>query len=154
VTGLITSKLDDFFDLAEYDWTPQSREDTPSMYLYELINWLTTIVDSLVIKEIYKDEAYRGAVGYIAECLMVSRWFIARQHAPGPHDFCNQNFMIGPDVPAMNENAISNILVDTEFLEGEMTRIGRGHLSSVFAELHSVKTYPPSFVAWLTPHMP
>lgn len=76
VTGLIASKLDDFFDLAEYDWTPLSRNDTPSMYLYELINWLTTVVDSLVIKEVYKDEAYRGAVGYIAECLMVSGSFI------------------------------------------------------------------------------
>lgn len=63
---------------------------------------------------------------------------------------CNQNFMIGPDVPAMNENAVSNILVDTEFLEGELTRIGRDHLSSVFAELHSVKTYPHSFLGWLT----
>ena len=41
------------------------------MYLYELVNWLTTVVDSLVIKETYKDEAYKGALGYIAECLMV-----------------------------------------------------------------------------------
>jgi hypothetical protein len=118
------------------------------MYLYELINWLTTVVDSLVIKEIYKDEAYRGAVGYIAECLMVSRWFASIHGALMA--FHNQNFMIGPDVPAMNENAISNVLVDTVFLEGELTRIGRGHLSSVFAELHSVKTYPLSFLAWLT----
>ncbi|OAX44483.1 exocyst complex subunit Sec15-like protein [Rhizopogon vinicolor AM-OR11-026] len=118
VTGLIASKLDDFFDLAEYDWTPQTRDDTPSMYLYELVNWLTTVVDSLVIKEVYKDEAYRGAVGYIAECLM--------------------NFMIGPNVPAMNNGAISNVLVDIDFLEAEFTRIGRGHLNSVFAELRSM----------------
>jgi hypothetical protein len=41
------------------------------MYLYELVNWLTTVVDSLIIKESYKDEAYKGALGYIAECLMV-----------------------------------------------------------------------------------
>lgn len=41
------------------------------MYLYELVNWLTTVVDSLAIQEEYKDEAYRGAVAYIAECLMV-----------------------------------------------------------------------------------
>jgi len=53
---------------------PQSREDMPSMYLYELVNWLTTVVDSLAIKETYKDEAYRGAVAYIAECLMVCFW--------------------------------------------------------------------------------
>ena len=42
------------------------------MYLYELVNWLTTVVDSLVIKESYKDEAYKGALTYIADCLMVS----------------------------------------------------------------------------------
>ena len=71
ITGLINSKLDDFFELSEYDWTPQAREDAPSMYLYELINWLTTVVDSLVIKEAYKDEAYKGAVAYIADCFMV-----------------------------------------------------------------------------------
>jgi hypothetical protein len=71
ITSLITSKLDDFFELSEYDWTPNTREDAPSMYLYELVNWLTTVVDSLVIKDAYKDEAYKGAVAYIADCFMV-----------------------------------------------------------------------------------
>ncbi|KAF9247375.1 exocyst complex subunit Sec15-like-domain-containing protein [Melanogaster broomeanus] len=118
ITALISSKLDDFFDLSEYDWTPQGREDMPSMYLYELVNWLTTVVDSLALKDTYKDEAYKGAVGYIAECLM--------------------NFMIGPNVPAMNENAIANIVTDLKFLEGEVARIGREHLNSSFVELHSM----------------
>ncbi|KII94938.1 hypothetical protein PLICRDRAFT_120833 [Plicaturopsis crispa FD-325 SS-3] len=115
ISGLINSKLDDFFELSEYDWTPQSREDAPSMYLYELVNWLTTVVDSLVIKEQYKNEAYRGAVAYIAECLM--------------------DFLAGRNIPMMNENAISNILVDVDFLEDEFKRIGRSHLTSVFTEL-------------------
>lgn len=68
---MIASKLDEFFELSEYQWTPMQREQTPSMYLYELINWLTTVVDSLPIKETHKDEAYRTAVEYIAECLTV-----------------------------------------------------------------------------------
>ncbi len=51
--SLINSKLDDFFGLSEYDWTPTAREDAPSMYLYELVNWLTTIVDSLQISDEY-----------------------------------------------------------------------------------------------------
>ena len=51
-----------------------------------------------------------------------------------------QNFVIGPQVPAMNENAIANIVTDMTFLEGEVTRIGQGHLKSSFAELHSVCT--------------
>ena len=72
----MSSKLDDFFGLAEYDWTPAAREDAPSMYLYELVNWLTTVVDSLALKDAYREEAYRGAVGYIASCFLVRRVFI------------------------------------------------------------------------------
>jgi hypothetical protein len=41
------------------------------MYLYELVNWLTTVVDSLQISDSYKDEAYRAATAYIAQSLMV-----------------------------------------------------------------------------------
>ena len=71
ISTIINSKLDDFFELSEYNWTPKNREDTPSMYLYELINWLTTVVDSLAVKDTYKDEAYKGAAQYIADCFMV-----------------------------------------------------------------------------------
>ena len=74
MSGLISSKLDQCFELSEYNWTPSTREISPSTYLYELVNWLTTVVDSLAIKETYKEEAYKGALGYIVECLMVSRW--------------------------------------------------------------------------------
>ncbi|EGO02172.1 hypothetical protein SERLA73DRAFT_177975 [Serpula lacrymans var. lacrymans S7.3] len=118
ITGLITSKLDDFFELSEYDWTPHTREDNPSMYLFELVHWLTTVVDSLVIEETYKDEAYKGAVAYIAECLM--------------------DFLTGKHIPAINENAISNILVDVDFLDGEFKRIKRPHLIIVFSELRTM----------------
>ena len=73
---MIQSKLDQCFELSEYDWTPNSRETSPSMYLYELVNWLTTVVDSLIIKESYKEESYKGALGYITDCLMVRTVFV------------------------------------------------------------------------------
>jgi exocyst complex component 6 len=38
----------------------------------------------------------------------------------------------------LNENAISNILIDVDFLCDELKRINRGHLSDVFIELRSV----------------
>ena len=63
--------MDDFFELSEYDWTPTVKEDTASMYLYELANWLTTVVDAWVNKEGYKAAAYDGAVKHVAGCLMV-----------------------------------------------------------------------------------
>ncbi|THG93626.1 hypothetical protein EW026_g7662 [Hermanssonia centrifuga] len=118
VNASITSKLDDFFGLSEYDWTPTTRESAPSMYLYELVNWLTTVVDSLVIKQEYKDEAYRNAVEYLEDCLM--------------------DFLTGRNIPMMNENAISNILVDVDFLEEEFKRIGRSQLMAAFIELRSI----------------
>ncbi|KAI0306856.1 exocyst complex component sec15 subunit [Multifurca ochricompacta] len=117
ITSLINSKLDDFFGLSEYDWTPVAREDAPSMYLYELVNWLTTIVDSLQISEAYKDEAYRGATAYIAQCLM--------------------EFLTDRNISTMNENAIANMLVDVEFLEDQLRNTGRPDLVTLFAELRS-----------------
>jgi hypothetical protein len=52
------------------------------MYLYELVNWLTTVVDSLQISESYKDEAYRAATAYIAQCLMVRPAFCPSDFTP------------------------------------------------------------------------
>jgi exocyst complex component 6 len=106
------------------------------MYLYELVNWLTTVVDSLVIKETYKEEAYKGALGYIVECLMVSG-----QKQPFIYlliHFFVQDFLTGRDIPMMNEHAISNILIDVDFLEDELRRIGRSHLATAFTELRLV----------------
>jgi hypothetical protein len=149
MTALISSKLDQCFELSEYDWTPKSRETSPSMYLYELANWLTTVVDSLAIKETYKEDAYEGAMGYIAECLIV-------RIPPHFSDVLNcfffplylQNFLAGRDVPMMNENAISNILIDIDFLEDILKQIGRSHLASVFAELRQVKVYSHLNTTW------
>ena len=71
VTEAMSSKLDDFFGLSEYDWTAPTLQDSPSLYLYNLVTWLTTVVDTLAVKDTYKEEAYRGAVTYIANCFMV-----------------------------------------------------------------------------------
>ena len=77
ISSVIASKLNDFFELADYDWTPKAREDGPSMYLFELAHWLSTVVDSLVVQDAYKDEAYRIAVRYVADCLLVSPFVVA-----------------------------------------------------------------------------
>jgi len=124
INTIISSKLNDFFELAEYEWIPATREDTPSMYLYELVNWLTTIVDGLVVKYAYKDEAYNGAVSHVSECLM--------------------DFLTGRNVPAINDNAISNLLVDVDFIEGELNNMGRSHLNTAFTELRTLCNIPLS----------
>ncbi|KAH9927182.1 exocyst complex component sec15 subunit [Epithele typhae] len=134
VTETMSSKLDDFFGLAEYEWTPKTREDAPSMYLYELVNWLTTVVDSLALKEAHKEEAYRGAVGYIASCFL--------------------DFLTGRDIPMMNENALANLLLDADFVDEELKRNGHSH-GAAFAELRMMISIVMSDAvsAYLTPQI-
>ncbi|KIY74221.1 exocyst complex subunit Sec15-like protein, partial [Cylindrobasidium torrendii FP15055 ss-10] len=122
ISSLINSKLNDFFEVSEYDWTPVQGDSRPSEYLDELISWLMTVTDSLAIKDAYKDEAYRGAVTHISEALM--------------------DFLTGRNVPMLNEFAISNILNDVDFIEEELKRAGRPHLCSVFQELRATTSIP------------
>lgn len=138
ISSVITSKLDDFFGLSEYEWTPPNRESGPSMYLYELINWLTTVLDSLMVKDTYKDEAYKAAVQYIADCLLASRRRLTSMDCSmTPIDL--QDFLVGNSIKMLNENAISNILVDLDFLDAEFNRIGRSHLTTLSIELRQVR---------------
>lgn len=116
--SLIKSKLDDFFDVAEYVWTPNHKENEPSMYLYGLVDWLTTVVDDMVIKGTYKDDAYMSAAAYMADSFV--------------------EYLTGRNIPIVNENALSNVLIDIDFLEQEFKRIQRPNLASSFGEIRSL----------------
>ncbi|XP_006460327.1 hypothetical protein AGABI2DRAFT_184813 [Agaricus bisporus var. bisporus H97] len=122
LTGLINSKLDQSFEFSLYNWTPQRRESAPNMQLDELINWLTTVVDSLAIQEQYKDEVYKAAFEHIADTLI--------------------ECLTGRDIDMINENAISNILIDVDYLEDALKRIDRSHLVTVFVELRAMTSIP------------
>ncbi|KAF8323410.1 exocyst complex component, sec15 subunit [Clavulina sp. PMI_390] len=116
INSLIRAKLDDFFDdVTEYQWTPPQPGDRQSMYLEELYHWLMTVVDSLPLEEKYKAGAFKAAVDHVASYLL--------------------NFLCGPIVPMLNENGISNILVDVDFLETEFKAVGREELGSCFNEI-------------------
>jgi len=117
IAGIIRSKLADFFELSEYVWTPRSREAVPSMYLYELVNWLTTVVDSLKLRKSIEDDVYRGAIIFVAESMM--------------------DFITISDSSTVNENGLANLLVDVAFLENQLQEIGRDELSEVFMELRN-----------------
>jgi hypothetical protein len=112
---VIKKKLDDIFELSEYNWTPPQPGSEPSPYLNELLRWLTTVVDTLQLEDSYKDTAYRAALEHVAGCFM--------------------EFLFGRDIPIINENGISNLLVDVDYLESEFKKLGRAELAGVFAEL-------------------
>lgn len=76
IDSIINSKLESFFELAEYNWMParpQSTVEEPSTYVFEMITFLTAYVDSVLIglKEEFKTVAYRNALTRINRWLMV-----------------------------------------------------------------------------------
>ena len=78
IDNVIGSKLESFFELAEYNWMPprpQSAAGEPSTYVFEMITFLTAYVDSVLIglNEEIKTRAYRNALLRINRWLMVSR---------------------------------------------------------------------------------
>ena len=78
IDSVIASKLDSFFELAEYDWMParpQSTAGDPSTYVFEMITFLTAYVDSVLLglNESMKTRAYKSALSRINNWFMVRR---------------------------------------------------------------------------------
>jgi len=122
LTVNVNAKLSDFFGMAEYDWTPKESDGTPSFYMWDMINWLTTVVDGLSVREEVKEQLYKGALAHTADSLM--------------------GFLVGQEVAAINENGLRNLLLDVDFLEGEFKKLGKANLTNVFSELRATIAIP------------
>lgn len=77
IDSYIASKLDSFFDLAEYTWlprTPPAAQHEPSTYVFEMITFLTANVDSVLfgLNESVKTHVYGNALALINKWFMVS----------------------------------------------------------------------------------
>ncbi|KAJ9112059.1 hypothetical protein QFC22_006353 [Naganishia vaughanmartiniae] len=168
IDTIIASKLDEFFEMAEYDWTPPlpasirkrgvisgtspsnsafqnsrpgspavgtqvtQRQSTtmqwfdanttqePSTYLFEMITFLTAYVDSVLImlNEDIKTRTYRMALEHVNKGLL--------------------GYLIGPDVPKLNEQALKNLVDDVTFIEKEVKRLEKPGLDDVFDEIKSI----------------
>ncbi|OCF36896.1 hypothetical protein I316_01494 [Kwoniella heveanensis BCC8398] len=120
IDGIINSKLESFFELAEYNWMPtrpQSTAAEPSTYVFEMITFLTAYVDSVLIglNESVKTRAYQNALGRINKWLM--------------------EMLCGKEVARLNEMALSSVLADVTFIETEIKRLGKSDLNNVFDEV-------------------
>lgn len=78
MVDLIAFKTDSFFELAEYQWTPTSMpnqqiEEQPSSYLTEMVDYLTLVMDSVLVQlpDVLKDGVYRRALQHVADVMMV-----------------------------------------------------------------------------------
>ncbi|WVR07118.1 hypothetical protein IAU60_004159 [Kwoniella sp. DSM 27419] len=120
IDSVINSKLESFFELAEYNWMPvrpQSTAAEPSTYVFEMITFLTAYVDSVLIglNESIKTRAYQNALSRI------NRWLMET--------------LCGRDVIRFNEVALASVLADVTFIETEVKRLDKTDLDRVFDEV-------------------
>ncbi|CAE6388135.1 unnamed protein product [Rhizoctonia solani] len=113
ISAVIAKKLDDFEP--EYDWTTRTAETQASLYIFQLVSWLTTVVDSLDIEDRFKAAAYRNAMIHVSNLFM--------------------DFLSGRNITAMSEGAIRSMLVDVDFMKDQFESIGRPEATSAFKEL-------------------
>ena len=78
IVKTIGLKLDDCFELAEYDWTttrssPKMDDEQPSIYLTEMADYLNTVMHSVLVQvpPVVLNAIYRGALEHIADTMMV-----------------------------------------------------------------------------------
>lgn len=55
-----------------------------------------------------------------------------------------QGYLVGPDVPRLNEQALKNLADDVTFIEKEVKRLEKPGLDDVFDEIKSVRWKYPS----------
>lgn len=71
IDAVLSSKLAEHFELSEYDWTPDASSGGPSIYVIQMVLWLTTNVDDMALQETYKNSTYTAAIQYISDSLTV-----------------------------------------------------------------------------------
>ncbi|QRV87739.1 exocyst complex component Sec15 [Ceratobasidium sp. AG-Ba] len=113
ISAVIAKKLDDFEP--EYDWTTRTTEPQASIYIFQLVSWLTAVVGSLDLEDRFKDAAYRSAMIHVSNLFM--------------------DFLSGRSITVMSEDAIRNMLVDVDFMNEQFEEIGRSGAMSAFKEL-------------------
>lgn len=71
----ISSKLDSFFEEADYQWeaTVASRDAEPSSYLRDLVDFIQTIMLSVLVQlpDSGKDHVFQGALAHCASLMRV-----------------------------------------------------------------------------------
>jgi len=68
---VISSKLVESFEMSEYEWTPDSSSGGPSIYVIQMVMWLTTTMENMALGDVYKNTVYTHAIQFIAKNLMV-----------------------------------------------------------------------------------
>lgn len=124
IDSAIATKITEFFGMAEYDWTPSRETKEPSDWLPEMLQWLSTMMESVLIllpREI-KMNHYKSAFRFVADTLL-------------------NEYLLGKDEPLLSILGLKNAQVDVQYLTVQAEKMEEA-MSEVFFEIKQTTTIP------------
>jgi len=120
---LVNVKIDEFLELADYDWMPTSVSAGESSYLNDLVDYIMSVIASALsnLPSALKQYIYFGAFDHLAGSLL--------------------NLLISPTVKKININFISNFDTDLSFLEKFADELRDVCIGDCFAELRQTVNF-------------
>ncbi|KAJ9099706.1 hypothetical protein QFC20_005640 [Naganishia adeliensis] len=163
IDSLIASKLDEFFEMAEYDWTPAlpasmrkrgvvsgtaaqavNRPSSPAVgqagqRQSTTMQWF----DANTTREpsTYLFEMITFLTAYVDSVLIMLNERIKTRAYRKALEHINGgllSYLVGPDVQKLNEQALKNLVDDVTFIEKEVKRLEKPGLDDVFDEIKSM----------------
>ncbi|KAG2220229.1 hypothetical protein INT45_008770 [Circinella minor] len=134
---LVNSKLDEFLELAEFDWETRELQQYPSSHLQDLVTFLTNVTNAALLNlpESIKSLLYFDALEHLSHSL--------------------KNLLLDPDNRVITEVALRNFDTDVRFIEDFVHQLGDPTILDTFAELrqlidHAMSDNPEEY---LTPQI-
>ncbi|RUS26160.1 hypothetical protein BC938DRAFT_471161 [Jimgerdemannia flammicorona] len=118
---LVNFKIDEFLELADYDWMSEERSKTPSVYLQDLVTFLDSVINATMqnLPPSIKSFIYFDALDHLANAM--------------------REILLNSKVKKMNDNALHNFDVDIQFLEDFVQSLGDPNIVDTFIELRQVR---------------
>ncbi|KAJ3054452.1 hypothetical protein HK097_001794 [Rhizophlyctis rosea] len=119
----VQHKIDDFLELADYDWVATTPQDTESPYLFDLVSFLTTVIASTLcnLPPNMKSYIYFSAFDHLATSM--------------------KNLLLQQDVERITPAFIDTFDIDIAYLEQFAAGLGDVSVGDIFAELRQTLTY-------------
>ncbi|CAG8464408.1 17265_t:CDS:10 [Cetraspora pellucida] len=119
---LVNSKIDDFLELADYDWAPASCQKHPSPFLQDMVGFLGALISSTLynLPVSIKTFIYFDALSHLATSI--------------------RDLILNPGVKRINSNAIMNFDLDVTFLENFARGLEDPNIADAFLELRQIVT--------------
>ncbi|KAJ3045438.1 hypothetical protein HDV00_010308 [Rhizophlyctis rosea] len=119
----VQKKVDDFLELADYDWVATASPDSESPYLFDLVSFLTTVIVSTLanLPSNMKSYIYFSAFDHLASSM--------------------KNLLLRPDVKRITPAFVDQFDVDIAYLEKFAAGVGDVSVGDAFSELRQTIAY-------------